>query len=80
MLADPGFWLVQGLNSLQLSMLLFLLSVGLTVIFGVDNLLDKTYTSHASRLGVTQHPFFGELFLNDVEPGRNIKLTIAKTF
>ena len=35
MQADLGFWVLQGLNALQLSMLLFLLSVGLTVIFGL---------------------------------------------
>jgi branched-chain amino acid transport system permease protein len=29
------FWIVQGLNALQFSMLLFLLSIGLTVIFGL---------------------------------------------
>ena len=45
MLADPGFWLVQGLNSLQLSMLLFLLSVGLTVIFGLMNFVNLAHGS-----------------------------------
>ncbi len=45
MLADPGFWLVQGLNSLQLAMLLFLLSVGLTVIFGLMNFVNLAHGS-----------------------------------
>ena len=53
---------------------------GLSVTGGVDNLFDEAYTSHASRLGATVHPVFGALVLNDVEPGRNIKVTIAKTF
>ena len=45
MSADAGFWIVQVLNSLQLAMLLFLLSVGLTVIFG---LLDFVNLAHGS--------------------------------
>jgi branched-chain amino acid transport system permease protein len=42
---DAGFWITQGLNGLQLAMLLFLLSVGLTVIFG---LLDFVNLAHGS--------------------------------
>ncbi|WP_435105214.1 TonB-dependent receptor domain-containing protein [Arhodomonas sp. AD133] len=53
---------------------------GLTVTFGVDNLLDEHYTSHASRTGTTVHPVFGPLELNDYEPGRNVKLTAAYRF
>lgn len=53
---------------------------GLSLIVGVDNLLDKTYTSHASRAGDTFHPLFGALHLNDVEPGRNIKVTVSHRF
>lgn len=53
---------------------------GLSLTGGVDNIFDTTYTSHASRLGATTHPVFGALILNDVEPGRNIKITIAQTF
>ena len=45
MFADPGFWVVQILNSLQLAMLLFLLSVGLTVILGM---LDFVNLAHGS--------------------------------
>lgn len=53
---------------------------GTSLIFGIDNLLDKTFTSHASRTGATFHPVFGPLVLNDVEPGRNIKLTLSQRF
>jgi branched-chain amino acid transport system permease protein len=45
MLADPTFWAVQLLNGLQLSMLLFLLSVGLTVIFGLMNFINLAHGS-----------------------------------
>ncbi|WP_282605109.1 branched-chain amino acid ABC transporter permease [Pelagibius sp. Alg239-R121] len=45
MLTDSGFWFVQVLNSLQLSMLLFLLSVGLTVIFGLMNFVNLAHGS-----------------------------------
>ena len=45
MLTDGGFWIVQILNSLQLSMLLFLLSVGLTVIFGLLNFVNLAHGS-----------------------------------
>jgi branched-chain amino acid transport system permease protein len=45
MVTDPSFWLVQGLNSLQLAMLLFLLSVGLTVIFGLMNFVNLAHGS-----------------------------------
>lgn len=45
MLTDGGFWLVQALNSLQLAMLLFLLSVGLTVIFGLLNFVNLAHGS-----------------------------------
>ena len=47
---------------------------------GVDNLLDEFYASQSSRTGVSLHPRFGELFLTDFEPGRNIKATIAYNF
>ncbi len=53
---------------------------GLSLTFGVDNLFDEAYTSHASRTGSTFHPVFGPLELYDVEPGRNVKVTIAKIF
>lgn len=53
---------------------------GLSLTAGIDNLFDETYTSHASRSGETVHPVFGRLILNDVEPGRNFKLTAAMRF
>ena len=53
---------------------------GLSVIVGVDNLFDEFYASHASRTGVSFHPRFGELYLLDYEPGRNIKATLAYQF
>lgn len=40
---DTGFWLFQILNALQLSMLLFLLSVGLTVIFGLMHFVNLAH-------------------------------------
>lgn len=45
MQADFGFWVLQGLNALQLSMLLFLLSVGLTVIFGLMHFVNLAHGS-----------------------------------
>lgn len=43
MTADMSFWIVQALNALQLSMLLFLLSVGLTVIFGLMHFINLAH-------------------------------------
>ena len=40
---DLGFWVFQTLNALQLSMLLFLLSVGLTVIFGLMHFVNLAH-------------------------------------
>lgn len=45
MTADAGFWVLQTLNALQLSMLLFLLSVGLTVIFGLMHFVNLAHGS-----------------------------------
>ncbi len=45
MFSDSGFWIIQGLNSLQLAMLLFLLSVGLSVIFGLMNFVNLAHGS-----------------------------------
>ncbi|THD80861.1 branched-chain amino acid ABC transporter permease [Aliigemmobacter aestuarii] len=42
---DLGFWALQGLNALQLSMLLFLLSIGLTVIFGLMHFVNLAHGS-----------------------------------
>lgn len=40
---DLGFWTLQALNALQLSMLLFLLSIGLTVIFGLMHFVNLAH-------------------------------------
>lgn len=52
----------------------------LTLTFGVDNLFDEFYASQSSRTGTSFHPRFGELYLLDYEPGRNVKLTAAYQF
>ena len=43
MLLDPGFLIVQTLNGLQLSMLLFLLSIGLSVVLGMMNFINLAH-------------------------------------
>ena len=53
---------------------------GLTLTVGIDNVLDEYYASQASRTGVSFHPVFGELYLTDYEPGRNIKTSVAYQF
>lgn len=53
---------------------------GLVIILGADNLFDEFYASHSSRTGVSFHPRFGELYLQDYEPGRNIKATVSYQF
>lgn len=53
---------------------------GLSVTVGVDNVFDEYYASQSSRTGVSAHPRFGELYLTDYEPGRNIKATVAYQF
>ena len=45
MTTDPAFWALQMLNALQLSMLLFLLSIGLTVIFGLMHFVNLAHGS-----------------------------------
>lgn len=50
---------------------------GLAITAGVENLFDEFYASQSSRTGVSLHPRFGELYLQDFEPGRNIKFTLA---
>ena len=44
-ITDSGFWILQVLNSLQLAMLLFLLSVGLSVILGLMNFVNLAHGS-----------------------------------
>ncbi|WP_419149232.1 TonB-dependent receptor domain-containing protein [Pseudoalteromonas 'SMAR'] len=53
---------------------------GLHVRFGIDNVFDEFYASQSSKNGVSFHPVFGELFLMDYEPGRNIKASISYQF
>lgn len=48
---------------------------GLSVTFGIDNIFDEQYTSHASRSG----PARG-FTSDDYEPGRNYKLSAAYQF
>ena len=50
---------------------------GLSLTLGVDNLTDKFYASQSSRTGVSFHPRFGRLYLQDFEPGRNVKMTVT---
>ena len=45
MFNDASFWIIQLLNTLQLAMLLFLLSVGLSVIFGLMNFVNLAHGS-----------------------------------
>jgi branched-chain amino acid transport system permease protein len=42
-MADIQFWAVQTINGLQFSMLLFLLSIGLTVIFGLMHFVNLAH-------------------------------------
>ncbi len=53
---------------------------GFALTLGVDNLFDEYYASQSSRTGVSFHPRFGQLYLQDYEPGRNIKLTVSAEF
>ncbi len=56
MTSESAFWIVQFLHGLQLSMLLFLLSVGLTVIFGLlhfVNLAHGAFYALGAYLGYT---------------------------
>ena len=48
---------------------------GLMLTFGVDNLFDEQYVSHASRTGSARG-----IDLADFEPGRNIKVSAAYQF
>jgi len=49
MAPDFGFWTLQTLNALQLSMLMFLLSIGLTVIFGLMHFVNL---AHGALYGI----------------------------
>ncbi|PLX39141.1 MAG: branched-chain amino acid ABC transporter permease [Hyphomicrobiales bacterium] len=59
---DTGFWVLQFLNALQLSMLLFLLSIGLTVILGLlhfVNLAHGSFYMLGAYTGITAASFAG---------------------
>lgn len=53
---------------------------GLSVTLGIENLFDEFYASQSSRTGVSRHPRFGELYLLDYEPGRNVKASLSYRF
>ncbi|SMF39828.1 hemoglobin/transferrin/lactoferrin receptor protein [Alteromonadaceae bacterium Bs31] len=53
---------------------------GLSITLGIDNIFDEYYASQASRTGASFHPVFGELYLTDYEPGRNLKASVAYQF
>jgi len=57
-----------------------LTDLGLDLRLGVDNLFDDYFASHSSRTGLSRHPRFGELYLVDYEPGRNVKASLAYRF
>ncbi len=48
---------------------------GLQVTFGIDNVFDELYTSHASRNGTARG-----YTLDDYDPGRNVKLSASYQF
>lgn len=48
---------------------------GVSLTFGVDNLFDEYYVSHASRNGEGRG-----VVIDDYEPGRNVKLTASYSF
>ena len=56
MLLDPRFFAEQILNSLQFSMLLFLLAIGLSVVFG---LMDYLNLSHGTIYMFAAYVAFG---------------------
>jgi branched-chain amino acid transport system permease protein len=63
---DPAFLIVQGLNGLQLAMLLFLLAVGLSVVFGLMdfiNLAHGTLYMLGAYLGFTAVQYTGSFWL-----------------
>lgn len=53
---------------------------GLDFTVGIDNVFDEYYASQSSRTGSTRHPVFGDLYLLDYEPGRNVKVTASYQF
>lgn len=53
---------------------------GMALTFGIDNVFDEFYASQSSRTGTSAHPVFGDLYLVDYEPGRNVKMTASYSF
>ncbi|CCN71389.1 TonB-dependent siderophore receptor [Vibrio nigripulchritudo] len=53
---------------------------GLALTFGIDNLFDAAYVSHASTTGSSKLRNGSEFALDDLEPGRNVKLSVAYQF
>ncbi len=49
----------------------------LQVGMAAENLFDEYYASQSSQTGISQHPRFGQLYLMDYEPGRNLKLSLT---
>lgn len=50
------------------------------ITFGIDNVFDETFTSHASRIGTNVYPAYGNIAVDDIEPGRNVKVALALSF
>ena len=66
MLLDPTFVAIQVLNGLQLSMLLFLLAVGLSVVFGLMNFVNLAHGALyalGAYLGLTVVRLTGSVWL-----------------
>ena len=62
MLLDPQFLAIQFLNGMQLAMLLFLLSIGLSVVFGMMNFLNLAHGALymiGAYLGLSAARLFG---------------------
>lgn len=66
MLLDPNFLLIQSLNGLQLSALLFLLAVGLSVLLGLMNFINLahgTFFMVGAYLGVSLVHILGSFWM-----------------
>lgn len=66
MFADADFWVTQLLNGLQFSMLLFLLSIGLTIIFGLMHFVNLAHGALymvGAYVGVTVAAALGSFWL-----------------
>lgn len=52
-------------------------SEALNIGLAIENVFDEYYASQSSQNGISQHPRFGQLYLMDYEPGRNLKLNLT---